>query len=68
MKLLLDVNDDKAAFFIEMISNFSFVKAEPLTPYKEGVLKNLSVAVDEMNLVKEGKKDTQALEEFLGEL
>lgn len=30
MKILLDIKDSKAAFFMELLKNFSFVKAEPL--------------------------------------
>ena len=30
MKVLLDIKDDKADFFMELLKNFSFVKAKPL--------------------------------------
>jgi len=68
MKVILDVKDEKAAFFMEVLKNFSFVKARALTPYKADVLENLQDAVEEMNLVKEGKKKAQPLSEFLNEL
>jgi hypothetical protein len=68
MKLILEVKDEKAAFFMEIIKNFSFVKASPLTPYKEEVLSELKEAVDELNLVKSGKKKSKPLSEFLDEL
>ena len=41
MKLLLDIKDDKAAFFLELLKNFPFIKAteitedEPITLSKE---------------------------------
>jgi hypothetical protein len=44
MKVILDIKDDKAAFFMEVLKNFSFVKAKPLTPYKEEVLQGLKEA------------------------
>ena len=41
MKVILDIKDDKAAFFMEVLKNFSFVKAKPLTPYKADVFEGL---------------------------
>ena len=68
MKLILDIKDDKAAFFMELLKNFSFVKAKPLTPFKENVLNNIKEAVEEMNMIKAGQKQSQPLSEFLDEL
>lgn len=34
MKVILDINESKAAFVMELLKNFSFVKAKPLSPYK----------------------------------
>ncbi|MEM9337174.1 MAG: hypothetical protein AAGA66_00475 [Bacteroidota bacterium] len=68
MKVILDIKDDKAAFFMEVLKNFSFVKARPLTPYKEGVLKGIKESVDEMNRVKAGQVQSQLLSEFLDEI
>jgi hypothetical protein len=41
MKVMLDIKDSKADFVMELLSNLSFVKAEPLTPYKKKVLGDL---------------------------
>ena len=68
MKILLDIKDDKVAFIMELLSNFKFVKAKPLTPYKAEVLEGLREAVEEVNLIKAGKKKAQPLREFLDEL
>lgn len=68
MKLLLEINDDKAAFIIELLENFKFVKAKPLTPYKAEVLVGLKEAVEEVNQIKAGKKKAQPLSEFLSGL
>jgi len=54
MKLLLDVEDDKASFIIEMLKNFKYVKAKPLTAYKSSVLEGLKEGVDEMQQIKKG--------------
>lgn len=68
MKVLLDIKDDKAAFIMELLNNFKFVKAKPLTPYKAEVLEGLSDAVEEVNQIKAGKEKAQPLSEFLNEL
>ncbi len=68
MKVLLDIKDDKAAFIMELLNNFKFVKAKPLTPYKAEVLEGLKEAVEEVNQIKAGKKKAQPLSEFLNEL
>ncbi len=52
MKVLLDIKDAKATFVMELLQNFSFVKAKPITPYKAKVLEDLKEAVEEMKLVR----------------
>ncbi|MEX0813237.1 MAG: hypothetical protein WD048_13545 [Chitinophagales bacterium] len=68
MKILLDIKDSKAAFFVEVLKNFSFVKATPLTNTKAEFLKGLKQAVEEVNLAKEGKIKTTSLKDFLDEI
>ena len=68
MKVLLDIKDEKAAFIMELLNNFKFVKAKPLTPYKAEVLEGLKEAVEEVNQIKTGKKKSKPLNEFLNEL
>ena len=53
---------------MELLRNFKFVKAEPLTPYSAEVLEGLQEAVEEVNQIKAGKKKAQPLSEFLNEL
>ena len=53
---------------MELLRNFKFVKAEPLTPYKAEVLEGLTAAVEEVNQIKAGKKKAQPLSEFLNDL
>jgi hypothetical protein len=65
MKLLLDIHDDKAAFILELLENFKFVKLTPLTIYHAGVLESLKDAVEEVNEIKAGKKYSQSLSSFL---
>ena len=68
MKLLLDIKDSKAAFIMELLKNFSFVKANPLTPYKAGVLEGIKEAVEEMKLIRAGKLKGRPAEDLLNEL
>ena len=68
MKVLLDIKDDKADFVMELLSNLKFVKAEPLTPYKSKVLRDIKEAVDEVNQVKAGKLEARDAEDLVDEL
>ena len=68
MKILLEIKDSKAAFILELLNNFSFVKAKPLTPYKAEVLEGLKDAVDEIKQIKQGKLKGTAAKDLLEEL
>lgn len=68
MKVILDIKDDKVGFILELLNNFKYVKAKPLSPYKAEVLEGLKDAVDEINLIKAGKKKAKSLTAFLNEL
>lgn len=68
MKILLDIKDNKAAFFMEMLQNFSFVKATTLSESKAESLQEFKEAVDEVKLAKQGKIKLQSARDFLNEL
>jgi hypothetical protein len=68
MKVLLDIPDQKASFFLELLKNFKFVKAKPLTPSYAIVLEELKEAVENMKLVAEGKLQPRPAEDLLNEL
>lgn len=68
MKVLLDIKDNKAKFVMELLKSFSFVKAKPLTPVKAKFLEEFKEAVEEVNLIKAGKKKARNAEDFLNEL
>jgi len=68
MKVLLEIKDDKAAFFLEVLKNFSFVKAKPLTGEAPLLLQELEQAVHNVNLAKQGKLKPKPLSELLDEL
>lgn len=68
MKILLDIKEDKVAFVMEVLKNFKFVKAEPLSPYKSEVFTSIRQGVKEMNLITSGRLKARDAEEFLNEL
>ena len=68
MKILLDVNDNKVPFFMELLNNFTYVKANPLSPYKAKVLEYVKEAVEEMRLIKAGKLKGRNAEDLFNEL
>lgn len=64
MKVLLDIKDAKADFVLELLHSLSFVKTQPLTPYKAKVLGDVAEAVNEMRLIKAGKLKARNAEEL----
>jgi hypothetical protein len=68
MKVLLDIKDSKAEFFMEVLKSFSFVKAELISPSKAEFLKDLKGSVKEVALAKKGKLKLQDAKDFFNEL
>lgn len=71
MKLLLDVKDNKAAAFIELIKGYSYVKAQPISaPDVElfNEIKEIKSAFKNVELIKSGKLKTRSAEDLLNEL
>jgi len=53
---------------MEVLKSFSFVKSRPLSPEKAQVLLELKEAVENLNLVKQGKLKARPAKELLHEL
>jgi hypothetical protein len=68
MKVLVDVKDSKADFILELLNNFSFVKAKTISPEKAQLLYEIKEAVENLNLVKEGKIKARPAKDLLNEL
>jgi hypothetical protein len=68
VKILLDIKDDKALFFLELLRNFPFVKAKSLSPANAQFLYELQSSVEEVNLAREGKIHLKSAEDLLNEL
>jgi hypothetical protein len=68
MKVLVDIRDNKAAFIMELLNNFSFVKAKPISNEKALLLEDIKEAVENVKLAKQGKLRAKPLDELLNEL
>ncbi|QJD96389.1 hypothetical protein HH214_11180 [Mucilaginibacter robiniae] len=68
MKVLLEIPDHKASSLMEVLQSISYVRAKPLTEAKAILLEEIREAVEEMQLIKAGKKQARNAEDFLNEL
>jgi hypothetical protein len=68
MQVLLNIPDVKAPFLMDVLQHISYVKVKPLTDEKALLLTEIKEAVEEMKLIKRGKKKARHLEDFLHEL
>lgn len=55
MKVILDIEDNKAAFVMELLSSLSFVKARPLSDENAVLVDEIKEAVEDLKLVRQGK-------------
>jgi len=68
MKLIVDVQDNRVPFFMELISSLSFVKAKPISKEKAVLMGEIEEAVKNVRLAKEGKIKAKPLSELLDEI
>lgn len=68
MKLILDIEDSKAAFLLELLQSYPHVRVKSLTPAKAQFLGQLSEAVNFVNEVKKGKQKARPLKDLLDEV
>ncbi|MCA2952250.1 hypothetical protein [Microcystis sp. M112S1] len=68
MKILLDIPDNKASSLMDVLKSISFVKAKQLTDAKALLMEEIREAVEEMKLIRAGKKKARNAEDFLNEL
>ncbi len=53
---------------MDVLRSISYVKAKPITEAKALLLEEIKEAVEEMKLIKSGKKKGRNAEDFLNEL
>ena len=68
MKVLLDIPDNKASSLLEVLKSISYVKTKQLTDTKALLMEEMREAVEEMKLIRAGKKKARKAEDFLNEL
>jgi hypothetical protein len=68
MKVLVDIRDNKAAFVMELLNNFSFVKVKPISNEKALLMEEIKEAVENVKLARQGKLKPKPLSELLDEL
>jgi hypothetical protein len=71
MKLLIDISDNKAAGFLELIKNYSYVKAKPISVPDAELLEEINEikkAFKNVEKIKQGKLKGRPAEELLNEL
>lgn len=69
MKIVLDVQEKKVPFIMELLKNFKFVKVESKpSPYKQEVMDNIKQGFEEVKLIEQGKIAGRPIEELLKEL
>jgi hypothetical protein len=68
MKLLLEIEENKAAFVLELLQNFRFVKTKQLNSDHSLLLEELKESVDYVNLIKKNKFTPKPLNILLNEL
>ncbi|MEQ9466391.1 MAG: hypothetical protein RLN88_03215 [Ekhidna sp.] len=68
MKVLLEIQDNKVDFVMELLENLKFVKARPLDSGKVEMLGGIQQSVEELNQIKAGKLKGIPIQELLDEL
>lgn len=67
-QIIINIPDEKYAFFIELIKSLDFVQMEQKGDTKEEIIANLKEGFKEMKQFKKGKLKGTPLEDFLDEL
>jgi hypothetical protein len=68
MKVLLEIKESKVSFVMELLKSLSFVKVKPLSDEKAALLTDIKEAVEELNLIKQGKLKGIPAKDLLNEL
>lgn len=68
MDFLVSVKDERSHFVKELLNNLKGVKAKELTPANKELMNDITTAVQEVQLIKSGKKKGRPVEDLLNEL
>ena len=65
MKVLLDIKDNKVEDVMKLLNGLSYFKTKQLTEPKAKLINEIREAVEEMKLIRAGKKKARNAEDFL---
>lgn len=68
MRVLLDIQDNRAPFIMQILQQFKGVKTKLISNEKALFIEDIKEAVEEMKLVKQGKLKTRPVEDLINEL
>ncbi len=68
MKVILDIQDNKASQLLKALKTLPYVKMQQITDEKAELITEITEAVEELKLVLTGKKEARNAEDFLNEL
>lgn len=68
MKVIIDIQDSKAPFIMELLNSIPYIKTETILPAKALFLKELKEAVENVKLAKKGKLKTRPAKDLLDEI
>ncbi len=68
MKIIVEIPDSKADFFIELLNNLKHVKFKIISTEKAQLIEEIKEAVDNLNLVKQNKVKANPAKDLIDEL
>lgn len=68
MKVLLDIQDNKAIHLMAVLKSLPYVKTKAISNEKALLIEEIKDAVENLNLVKQGKLKARPARELLDEL
>jgi hypothetical protein len=68
MRVLLDIKDSKASSLLEVLNDLSYVKVKLISDEKAVLMEEIKEAVEEMKLIRAGKKKGRNAKDLLNEL
>lgn len=68
MKVLLDIQDNKATHLLEVLKGLSYVKATTISDEKALLMEEIKEAVENLALVRKGKLKARPAKDLLNEL
>ena len=68
MRVLLDIQDNKAMSLLEVLKGLSYVKTKTISDAKAILMEEMKEAVEELKLIRKGKLKEISAKQLLDEL